>query len=55
MTDEYVDAVFREMDTNRDNKITPAELESYSMHFVTQLIPLYEAAKATKNPEAVDV
>ena len=47
ITDEYVDAVFREIDANRDNKIQPNELEQFSMHFVNQLIPQYEAALAT--------
>ena len=35
VTDEYVDAVFREMDENNDNKIQPDELEKYAMHFVS--------------------
>ena len=34
ITDEYVDAIFREIDVNRDNKIQPGELETYAMHFV---------------------
>lgn len=42
VTDEYVDAVFRDIDANRDNKIQPVELEQYAMHFVNQLIPEYE-------------
>ena len=48
ITDEYVDAVFREIDVNRDNKIQPNELEAYALHFVNQLIPAYEAAFASK-------
>ena len=44
ITDEYVDAIFREIDENRDNKIQPNELERYANHFVHQLIPLYEQA-----------
>lgn len=46
ITDEYVDAVFREIDVDRDNKIQPAELESYALLFVNQLIPAYESAMA---------
>jgi len=48
VTDEYVDAVFREIDKDRDNKIQPKELEEYAMHFVNQLIPAYEGALAQK-------
>jgi Ca2+-binding EF-hand superfamily protein len=50
ITDEYVDAVFREIDANRDNKIQPNELEAYAMHFVNNLLPQYEAALTTKQP-----
>ena len=39
VTDEYVDAVFREIDLNKDNKIQPEELEQYALHFVNQLLP----------------
>ena len=39
VTDEYVDGVFREIDSNRDNKIQPNELENCALHFVNQLIP----------------
>lgn len=42
VTDEYVDAVFREIDLNRDNKIQPNELEQYAMHFVNTILPHYE-------------
>ena len=49
LTDEYVDAIFREIDSNRDNKIQPNELETYALHFVNQLLPLYEKAHAEKN------
>ena len=48
MTDEYVDAVFREIDLNRDNKIQPNELEGYAMHFVNTIVPAYEQALANK-------
>ena len=48
VTDEYVDAVFRDIDQNRDNKIQPNELEQYAMHFVNQLIPEYERISKDK-------
>ena len=48
VTDEYVDAVFREIDLNRDNKIQPGELEQYALHFVNTVLPHYEQALATK-------
>ena len=48
ITDEYVDAIFREIDKNRDNKIQKEELELYANHFVHQLIPLYEKAHQAK-------
>ena len=48
ITDEYVDAVFREIDVNRDNKIQTNELEAYAMHFVNTLLPQYENALKTK-------
>ena len=41
ITDEYVDAVFREIDLNHDNKIQPIELETYATHFVNKLVPIY--------------
>jgi len=48
VTDEYVDAVFREIDLNRDNKIQQNELEFYAMHFVNTIMPAYEQAIASK-------
>jgi len=45
LTDEYVDAVFREMDANRDNKIQPDELKGYAVHFVGQLVEEYTKAQ----------
>ena len=48
ITDEYVDAVFREIDSNKDNKIQPIELETYAMHFVNTLLPQYEQALTLK-------
>ncbi len=51
VTDEYVDAVFREIDLNKDNKIQAEELEAYAMHFVNQLLPAYETALAQKGEQ----
>ena len=48
LTDEYVDAVFREIDANKDNKIQAEELEIYAMNFVKQLVTLYEQALSDK-------
>ena len=38
ITDEYVDATFREIDANKDNKIQPEELHAYASKFVKVLI-----------------
>ena len=38
LTDEYVDATFREIDSNRDNKIQPNELHDFASKFVKVLI-----------------
>jgi Ca2+-binding EF-hand superfamily protein len=38
LTDDFVDGVFREIDSNHDNKIQPAELEQYSINFVDQML-----------------
>jgi Ca2+-binding EF-hand superfamily protein len=35
LTDEFVDAVFRMIDENHDNKLQPQELEKYSSQFVS--------------------
>jgi Ca2+-binding EF-hand superfamily protein len=48
VTDEYVDAVFIEIDANRDNKIQPIELQAYAMHFVNMVLPFYDAALKEK-------
>ena len=34
VTDDYVDAVFREIDANKNNKIETDELQAYALHFV---------------------
>ena len=45
LTDEYVDATFREIDANRDNKIQPEELHAFASRFVKVLIMEFEKAK----------
>ena len=47
MTDEYIDATFREIDTNHDNKIQPDELLAFAKQFVKVLIVEFEKAAAT--------
>ena len=44
VTDEYVDAIFREIDANRDNKIQLEELQAFATMFVKKLIKLFTAA-----------
>ena len=44
MTDEFVDSVFRGIDVNHDNKIQPEELLAYSVHFVKELVVVFEKA-----------
>mmetsp|Transcript_9990 Transcript_9990/g.13575 ORF Transcript_9990/g.13575 Transcript_9990/m.13575 type:complete len:111 (-) Transcript_9990:343-675(-) len=41
ITDEYVDAMFRQIDTNHDNKIQPEELVNYAAKFVGQFSQHY--------------
>ena len=38
ITDEYVDAVFRSIDTNHDNKIQLEEMEAFSGAFIGKLL-----------------
>ena len=45
LTDEYVDATFREIDANRDNKIQPEELHAFASRFVKVLIQEFTKAK----------
>ena len=52
LTDEYVDATFREIDTNRDNKIQPEELHTFASRFVKVLIVEFDKAKATVTAQA---
>ncbi len=42
VTDDYVDAVFREIDLNKNNKIETNELNAYAAHFVAVILPEYE-------------
>ena len=42
LTDEFVDATFREIDTNHDNKIQPAELHAFASKFIKVLIAEFE-------------
>jgi len=44
LTDEYVDATFREIDVNKDNKIQPEELHAYASRFVKVLIIEFKKA-----------
>ena len=52
LTDEYVDATFREIDTNRDNKIQPEELHTFASRFVKVLIVEFDKAKAQTTAQA---
>ena len=38
VTDEYVDAVFRDIDKNHDNKIQPDELINFAKLFIGSLV-----------------
>jgi len=42
-----VDATFREIDQNRDNKIQPEELHAFASQFVKVLIVEFEKAAAS--------
>lgn len=46
ITDEYVDAVFRSIDTNHDNKIQPEELTNFSKLFIGNLVNEFTNAAA---------
>lgn len=46
ITDEYVDAVFRSIDKNHDNKIQPDELIEFSKAFIGRLVTDFTAAAA---------
>ena len=45
LTDEYVDATFREIDANRDNKIQPEELHDFASRFIKVLVVAFTKAK----------
>ena len=51
LTNEYVDATFREIDVNKDNKIQPEELHGFASKFVKVLIIEFKKAKA-KQPKS---
>ena len=38
LTDEFIDATFREIDTNHDNSIEPNELHAFAKKFIKTLI-----------------
>lgn len=46
ITDEYVDAVFRSIDKNHDNKIQPEELIEFAKTFINRLIVDFTAVAA---------
>ena len=46
ITDEYVDAVFRSIDSNHDNKLQPEELMAFSKLFIGKLVAEFTAAGA---------
>ena len=47
VTDEFVDAVFRDIDENRDNMIQLEELQKFASVFVKKLILIYKQAHET--------
>ena len=47
VTDEFVDAVFRDIDENRDNMIQLEELQKFASVFVKKLILIYKQALET--------
>ena len=51
ITDEYVDAVFRSIDKNHDNKIQPDELCDFAKVFIGKLVTVFEEAIARENGE----
>ena len=46
ITDEYVDAVFRSIDTNHDNKVQPEELIAFAKLFIGKLVTEFSNAQA---------
>uniref|UniRef100_A0A7S3MIS5 EF-hand domain-containing protein n=2 Tax=Choreotrichia TaxID=141411 RepID=A0A7S3MIS5_9SPIT len=51
ITDEYVDAVFRSIDKNHDNKIQPEELIAFAKVFVGSLVQEFTGAAACASEE----
>ena len=47
ITDEYVDAVFRSIDSNHDNKIQPEELTAFAKVFIGSLVTEFTNAAAS--------
>jgi len=52
VTDEYVDAVFRSIDSNHDNKIQPEELTAFSNVFISKLVEEFQGAINRQGEEA---
>lgn len=51
ITDEYVDAVFRSIDSNHDNKIQPEELIAFAKVFIGKLCEEFAAASPAAQEE----
>ena len=49
LTDEFVDATFRQIDKNHDNKIQPEELLTFAKQFIKKLVVQFENAVEMKN------
>ena len=45
ITDEYVDAVFRSIDQNHDNKLQPEELLAFAKAFIGRLVTEFDQAR----------
>jgi len=41
ITDEFVDATFRELDQDKNNSIELEEIKAYSAHFMTTMSELF--------------
>ena len=49
LTDEFIDATFREIDQNHDNLIQPEELHAFAKKFIGTLIVQFKNALEMKS------
>lgn len=47
-SEDYIEKAFTDIDINKDNLVQPDELEAFTLHYVNEILPQFEAAVASK-------